>query len=544
VSGARELPWGEGDRLLRFRAERGAGASELFGPLPRDAAELARAVRSRPLPDPERRRRALAALRTEWASLDLPPAASAAAARLDDPRTRIVIAGQQPALWGGPLLLAVKALAAIRAAQELEAAGVPAVALFWIASEDHDVKELRGGVVTPRSGPPVPLDSPFEPGRRMLGRLSHRLDRATRLAAIEPILAAGPHGARWRPRLGRILADDPATEFQNLWIELFGARGLLPVRPEWLRELGRPVIEAELARPGELARHARKSIARLESFGLPVPIPEPAELPFFRIDDAGDRHRLHLEGGSVRIGGRDGERCALEALAGELARAPERFSPDALLRPLLADSILEPAASVLGPTELAYHLELTDAYAPRGIPRPILLPRPRLRIVDGEDARTLDRLGLDPGALSPGDTAASRLPSPEAARRRAELARLAGPLLAAIEGWAEEAGLDAALRKRCDRLGRRLREDFVKLDDALGRGAGGDVAEERRELARILARIFPLGEEGERSASLLGFLVEHGEAGLDAIHGAAEPGEGRLRLLVLAPEREVCRDAP
>ena len=543
MSEARDLPWGDGDRLLRFRAERSADAAALFGPLPRDAAELAALVRAR-TPDPERRRRALDALRPAWAALDLPAAARAAAARLEDPATRIVIAGQQPALWGGPLLLAVKTLAAIRTAEMLTAAGVPAVALFWIASEDHDVKELRGGVVAPRLGPPVPLVPPFEPGRRMLGRLRHRLDPATRLAAIDPLLARSPYGAEWRPRLERTLAESPADEFQSLWIELFGGRGLLPVRPEWLRELGRPVIAAELARPGELARHVRTAIARLAALELPVPIPEPAELPFFRVDDEGERHRLFLEGGEVRIGGRDGEVRSLAELALEIERRPERASPDALLRPLIQDALLEPAVSILGPTELAYHLELADAYAPRGIPRPVLLPRPRLRLVDGDDLRTLERLGLDPGTLSPGDTAAARFPSPGAARRQRELARLAEPLVARLEGWAEEEGLDPALRKRCDRLVRRLREDFEKLAESLERGAGADVEEERRSLAGILDRMFPLGEEGERSAALLGFLAEHGEAGLAAIHRAAEPGDGRLRLVVVAREREVCRDAP
>jgi hypothetical protein len=113
-----------------------------------------------------------------------------------------------------------------------------------------------------------------------------------------------------------------------------------------------------------------------------------------------------------------------------------------------------------------------------------------------------------------------------------------------IEGWAEEEGLDPALRKRADRLGRRLREDFAKLDEALERGAARDVEAERRALARILDRIFPLSEEGERSAALLGFLAEHGEVGLAAIHAAVPPGDGRLRLVVLAPEREGVHDAP
>ncbi len=541
MSDVRMVAWAEGDRLLRFRAERSPEAEGLFGAIPRDREQLVAAARAR-IPDPERRRVALAALRPRWEELELPAVARKAIARLEDPETRIVIAGQQPALWGGPLMLAIKALSVIRVAEELTSAGLPAVPLFWIASEDHDAKEFRGGSVVLRDGPPVELGSPFDPGRRMLGTLEHRHDQRTRLAAIEPLLAAAPHGDCLRDRLSRILADRPVDEFQKLWIELFGGRGLLPVRPEWLRSLARPWIESELAAPGALAAEVDRGIARLSENALPVPIPEPAEFPFFWVDGEGARHRLRREGEQVRIGGRDGQLRSISELSQELVRDPDRASPDALLRPLVQDAILEPAVSVLGPTEFAYHLELLEAYPARNLQRPVLLPRARVRILDRDDEEILRGLGIDPASLAPGDTAADRVPSPEAGRRREELSEGAERFVVLVEKWAADDELEPALRKRCDRLGRRLRDDLRKLGDALGRGAAQDVVAERLAVERVLARLFPGGEEGERSAALLGFLLDYGESGLDAIHRCADPGDGQLRLLVLDRKKEICRD--
>src|SRR6202140_905461 len=54
-----------------------------------------------------------------------------------------VVSGQQVGLFGGPAYAFYKALSAIRIAEELSEAGVPAVPVFWMATEDHDLDEVR-----------------------------------------------------------------------------------------------------------------------------------------------------------------------------------------------------------------------------------------------------------------------------------------------------------------------------------------------------------------------------------------------------------------
>src|SRR6266516_3936276 len=54
----------------------------------------------------------------------------------------VVTTGQQPALFTGPLYTFHKALSAIALAQRLERERrVPAVPVFWVAGDDHDVTE-------------------------------------------------------------------------------------------------------------------------------------------------------------------------------------------------------------------------------------------------------------------------------------------------------------------------------------------------------------------------------------------------------------------
>jgi len=70
-----------------------------------------------------------------------------------------------------------------------------------------------------------------------------------------------------------------------------------------------------------------------------------------------------------------------------LEREPRLWSPGALLRPLVQDALLPTAAYVAGPAEIAYHAQIAPAYAHFGVPRPSLLPRPSLTLVEAQQAR-------------------------------------------------------------------------------------------------------------------------------------------------------------
>src|SRR5690242_9494701 len=76
----------------------------------------------------------------------------AGARRLADPRCAAVIVGQQPAVGDGPLYTLVKAAHAVAVAALLQERGQPAEALFWCASEDHDLGEAGHADLVLRDG--------------------------------------------------------------------------------------------------------------------------------------------------------------------------------------------------------------------------------------------------------------------------------------------------------------------------------------------------------------------------------------------------------
>ena len=68
---------------------------------------------------------------------------SPALERLAQPGTVAVVTGQQVGLFSGPCYTIYKVLHAVKLAAWLSDNGMPAVPVFWLATEDHDFAEVN-----------------------------------------------------------------------------------------------------------------------------------------------------------------------------------------------------------------------------------------------------------------------------------------------------------------------------------------------------------------------------------------------------------------
>src|ERR1700719_1092892 len=141
-----------------------------------------------------------------------------------------VVSGRQVGLFSGPAYAIYKALTAIQIAQELNDAGIEAVPIFWMATEDHDLDEGRhttwldggdlGGFELPGAGAkPV--------GHVRLGpAISDHVKKASELLS-------GPAGET----LSQILQQSYRPEqtygsaFGKLFAQLFAKQGLILLDP-------------------------------------------------------------------------------------------------------------------------------------------------------------------------------------------------------------------------------------------------------------------------------------------------------------------------
>lgn len=428
-------------------------------------------------------------------------AARTVARMLADPAAGVVVTGQQPAVGGGPLYTLVKLAHAIALAQRLGEEGVPALAWFWCASDDHDLGEANHADLVLRDGSIDRVTADLGEGRSALRWRPAATWWGPLTTRCQQQLGAGL-GARWlldrAPRAGegmgawlcRILGDlfaglpfvaVEAHQVRRLW------RGRLPLAPtSW--------PERELAlRRGELLQH-----------GNADPFGELAGPPLFH----------DLPAGRIAVD---------QEAAGRIATAaPEELSPGAALRPVLQQIALPAVAAILGPGEIAYHAAIGPLYPALGAPPPQLIPRCSLTLLPNRVAHAAQRLGLDPEDLAEGAPAtAVQLPLAQDSR-----------LLALEDAIRDLAAGAAPDDRRIAAAQTRLRRELARLRASLERGAR--VAAGLPSPGSIAGQLRPCGKRQERVISLFQAVWEHGPGlAAELVHAASSTAPGDHRLVPL-----------
>lgn len=507
--------------------------NELFGAIPTGDEELVALANER-CANAARRRQWTDALRNRRDGEPYGEAARRSLERLERPETQVVVAGQQPALLGGPLMIHTKILTAIAWVERLESLGIPAVPVFWMADEDHDVGEIDPGGFRRGSSDPEFLDLPFERSRRPIRSLEIDSSEAwsqRALAALEGL----PHRSDVEELLAQTRRATVVGEFEAILHALYGEFGLVTLSPFDLRTLQGPILAREAARPGALREQVERSNAALERHRSTPPIEHAADLPFFWFDDEGGRHRLDWDADAQRatVKAEGGPSFDASELVAAIEADPSRFSPDALLRPLVQDELFEPLVSIVGPTEMGYQLQLGEAYAARGLARPLLSHRLRIRTIDEADRVVATEGGARLDQLRVEDDPREWVPSQEASGWVRELSWRSDPLLELLSILSDEERFSRPLTKRTSRLKRRLQDDVSKLRDAIRREVGDDVREQREAVARIHREWWVNGKPAERRLSVLTYLARFGRDWLLDLRSTFDPyhvGESVLSI--------------
>ncbi len=211
--------------------------------------------------------------------------------------------GLRPAAgaMGRPLLGLVKALAAARYAAELEAAGVPAVAIFWVATEDHDWAEASRAVLPGHQGPlAIELGADPQPLAPLAERQLGRRDRRGRRPGGSSCSAAAPTFERWRHEVAPLFAADAALgeAYCRLFAKILGEHSplLMDATLPALKEAERPFLRQLIEDRHRLDAAYAAAEARAEARGYSLQVrPQRAVSPLFLVH-GGERRRIEFPG--------------------------------------------------------------------------------------------------------------------------------------------------------------------------------------------------------------------------------------------------------
>jgi bacillithiol synthase len=454
-----------------------------------------------------------------------PAGSRAAAARLDDPRTVAVVTGQQAGLFGGPLYTLLKAMTAIKLAERVERDhGVPAVAVFWIESEDHDWQEVSTCPVFDAEMHPRTVTLGTPPGAGEGPVSSVRLDQSV-VTAIETLGATMPPTEFSRPLLLSLSeAYRPGvgmSEAFGRWLEsVLGRLGLVvyDASEPAAKSLAAGLFSRELEQPRASTRLASEQGQALLELGYHAQVvPHQDNVALFKLD--GIRQTVHFRDGAFVVG--DAVVVPAPVLVDEARQHPERFSPNVLLRPLVQDTLFPTVCYVAGPNELAYLAQLKPIYAHFGVPEPLMAPRATATLVDSAAAKFLEKHQMPLEALQPDNEAALN-------------ALLEQQLPRSVDEALEEVsrGVDVGMARLVDALPLidptlveaaksslgRMQHDIRKLHEKIIHAAKRRDETLRRQFARTRAQAFPGGHPQERSIGFVSFLNRYGPTLVDRLH--------------------------
>ncbi|OPC19267.1 bacillithiol biosynthesis cysteine-adding enzyme BshC [Elizabethkingia meningoseptica] len=307
---------------------------------------------------------------------------------LEKENTFTVTTGHQLNLFTGPVFFIYKILQTIKTAEYLNEnnEGKNFVPVFWMATEDHDFEEINhfkteGDFyqIHEKSGDAV--------GRIKLSDLSFLDDFEKEFKDF----TYGTELIRW--------AREAYQEGRSLTLatrilvnRIFGDSGLLILNGDdkRLKELVAPVFKKELLE-NSLFENAKQAVTQLIGQYGKVQV-NPREINLFYLHD-GLRSRIERIGDRYQVVD-TAIRFTEEEILKALHANPERFSPNAVLRPAYQETVLPNIIYIGGNAEVMYWLELKKFFEAVDLEFPILVPRNSFAFITEKTLGKIQKLDL------------------------------------------------------------------------------------------------------------------------------------------------------
>lgn len=440
------------------------------------------------------------------------------------------VTGQQVVLFGGPLFSILKALTAVKLAEQATTAGVDCVPVFWLATEDHDLAEVNHIALVSEHGAPerfqvdshAVTDAPV--GTVEFG------------PEIEPVVerAAGLLGdseaAMWLRESYR-QGETLGSAYGRLFARLFADWGLILLDPSdrEFHELAEPLFRAAIERAPEFdeALLARGKAIEAAGYHQQVKVTSATTLLFEVRDGARTVVRRKNNGGA---NGHDfvvgEEKVSSESLLSRIDTAPESFNPNALFRPVVQDYLLPTLVYTGGAAEVAYFAQAAVVYEKLlGRVTPIL-PRFSATLVEPKPARILARYQLSLTDVLQGpekirEAIAARSLPPDLQERFSEAYANAERTMTAVRDSLGK--LDSTLIDAADRTRMRIWQQINRLHRQASRAELFRNEVITRHADAVNHALFPNKALQEREVAGVSFVARYGKELLADIYQQIQP---------------------
>ena len=401
--------------------------------------------------------------------------------------TFTITTGHQLCLATGPLYFIYKITSAIKLSRRLksEFPQYNFTPIYWMASEDHDFEEINHAVLFNKR---ITWNTEQQGavGRFNLNGVDAFLEE------LSAVLGTSEKANQALNLLKSAYQNNTlASATRELVYSIFGMDELIIVDADdaVLKKLFVPVLKREFREQASFNAVKKSSTDLIES-GYKAQV-EPREINVFYLE----------ENRRTRITATEFD---LEKLEVELEIAPEKFSPNVVLRPVYQELILPNIAYIGGPGEIAYWLQLKGVFDLYEVPFPTVVLRDSALLISPSLKKKLDKLQLSVHSLF---------------QSKKQI----------VDSWlAQHGNVDLTAQKQLlDELFRQINQTAIAIDSTLGGFVSSEYTrqlstldniekkmvkalktkEEVRiqQLEKILSEVFPDGNPQERVVNYFQF---------------------------------------
>ena len=443
-----------------------------------------------------------------------------------------VVTGQQVGLFGGPMFAIYKALTAVKLAEEATAAGVESVPVFWLATYDHDLAEVNHVALPGADGV---LQTLTTPSHDVAGAPVSAVRLGDEIVPVveEAARLLGDSEAAQFLRETYSPGETLGTAFARLYARIFAEWGVivLDASDGELHRVAEPIYRAAVERADELDRALLARGEALEAAGYHQQVKVTSSSVLVFTLHNGARTAIHRRGNGATaefvIGTESAaEKISQAELLQRIEAAPEHFSPNVLLRPIVQDYLLPTLAYTGGAAEAAYFAQAGAVYEVLvGRVTPII-PRFSATIVEPKMQRLLERHGIGVPDVFNG---------PEALRQQLAARSLPEDLQAAFDAAKKSLDanfssikekltrLDRTLVDAADTAGSKMQYQFERLYTQAARAEAqkGELVSRHAEM--LSEALYPDKGLQERGIGAVYFMARYGRELLQQLHGVIQP---------------------
>jgi bacillithiol synthase len=312
--------------------------------------------------------------------------------KLRKPNTVTVTTGQQIHIFLGPLFVVHKIMSCIAHAKKIESENPDynVIPVFWMATEDHDFEEISSTILYNQT---YTWDKPN-------GGAVGRLNPKTILPLLEDLKSRIDQTEENKKFLN--ICEHAYSEHETFSLatryiinELFGHTGLVVIDPDdsVLKNKIRDDIKVDLF-DNSNSPYISKQIVEMKKAGIKAPI-NTRPINYFYLTQ-NERLRIISDGvGGFSFAG-ENQNIGRDEMNNLIEKSPEKFSPNALLRPLYQQRILPNISYVSGGSEFIYWLELKGLFEAVGSYFPKLVLRKSVFFVGAGMSKKFNESGILP----------------------------------------------------------------------------------------------------------------------------------------------------